>query len=280
MATNPLRIAYRDAIKRADWLDWAFGHYLGSAQHPRGDILTHYRHARREMRTVLRERRAQMLADAADVLAGLRQLLLGTAREAMGASAEQGRESAMVQLGAFLEDGVQFNPARAAIDVTPQVQAVLSDYDHQRSLILSIAQGGGDVVTEITGDDRRVGLMTPAGLISTATRAIGDAVGNGFASYAGRDRAEGFGWMKQPIPNIDSRTTETCLRVAGQKQLFDDKFKLTGEPRFADEMDWSPFHWYCRTSVVLYLPDYDDGLTARLTGRAKAERERREEESE
>ncbi len=41
-------------------------------------------------------------------------------------------------------------------------------------------------------------------------------------------------------------------------------FHLEGTPRFADELDWSPFHYYCRTSIALYLPEYDDGITARM----------------
>ena len=35
-------------------------------------------------------------------------------------------------------------------------------------------------------------------------------------------------------------------------------------PAYACELDWPPFHAWCRTSVALYLPKFDDGLTARM----------------
>ena len=72
------------------------------------------------------------------------------------------------------------------------------------------------------------------------------------------------GFQKQAIAALDAHTTDCCLRVHGQIQPLDGLFHLTGEPRFADNMDWSPFHWNCRTSVALYKPDYDDGLTEKM----------------
>ena len=76
---------------------------------------------------------------------------------------------------------------------------------------------------------------------------------------------------------MDNRVTDCCLRAHGQVQPFDTKFQLTGYPRFADELAWTPFHWYCRTSVALYQPQFDDGFTDRLIDSAKtvlSERER------
>jgi hypothetical protein len=106
------------------------------------------------------------------------------------------------------------------------------------------------------------------------------AVSASFASTVGREPGQAFGWMKQTIPAIDERTTDCCLRAAGQTRPINEKFKLTGEPRFADELDWTPFHWYCRTSVVLYLPDYDDGLTEKLREDVRVEREKRESDED
>ena len=46
---------------------------------------------------------------------------------------------------------------------------------------------------------------------------------------------------------------------------FDGNFRLTGEPRFQDKKYWSPFHWYCRTSVVrVPLAQADDDVTAKI----------------
>jgi hypothetical protein len=59
------------------------------------------------------------------------------------------------------------------------------------------------------------------------------------------------------------------LQVHGQIQPLDKPFRLTGTPRYADEMDWPAFHWYCRTSGVLYQEQYDDGLTERMRNGAR-----------
>jgi hypothetical protein len=86
----------------------------------------------------------------------------------------------------------------------------------------------------------------------------------------------GGGFKKQAVAAIDHRTTETCLNVHGQIQPLEGKFQLTGSPRYADEMDWSPFHAYCRTSIVLYQDVFDAGITDRLRASAAsmlAERE-------
>jgi hypothetical protein len=52
-------------------------------------------------------------------------------------------------------------------------------------------------------------------------------------------------------------TTECCLRVHGQIQPIDQPYRLTGQPRFADEMMFPAFHWRCRSSSVAYHPLYD-----------------------
>lgn len=64
-------------------------------------------------------------------------------------------------------------------------------------------------------------------------------------------------WSHQAIAAIDERTTDCCLRVHGQIQPVDAPFKLTGTPRFADEMKAPPFHWFCRTSQTLYVKEFE-----------------------
>ncbi len=91
-------------------------------------------------------------------------------------------------------------------------------------------------------------------------------------------------YKKQAIAAIDERTTDCCLRVHGQIQPLDEPFKLEGEPRFADEVDSPPFHWYCRTAVALYterleergIPTSEMTEAARLELKARAETGRRE----
>lgn len=277
MAANPLRIAHQDALKRAKWLDWAFGSFFGSKQHPRGQVLSHYRKARREMGDVLKADRRTKRGEVIDVLNDLKREVRRTASDAMAAGAEQGAESAARQLAAYAQDGVSYNAAIGVARIDSPVATVMADYDKQASAVMSLVDGfTGNISSEIVGDDSRVGILQPAGLIATATRALGNAMGAGFTAYVGAQPAQDFGWGKQPIPAIDDRTTDTCLRVAGQKRALDEPFHLTGTPRFADDMQWTPFHWYCRTSVALYLQTYDDGLTQALREDVRAERQNRE----
>lgn len=59
-------------------------------------------------------------------------------------------------------------------------------------------------------------------------------------------------YRRQAIAAIDKRTTQCCLNVHGQIVDMDKPFKLTGTPRYGSELMWAPFHWRCRTSIVLY----------------------------
>ena len=112
-------------------------------------------------------------------------------------------------------------------------------------------------------------------MVNVGTDALTKSVSASFANTVGREPAQEFGWHKQVMAAIDDRTTECCLTACGQAVKVNAKFHLTAEPRFADEMDWVPFHWYCRSSVALYLPQYDDGLTEQLRERVAEERAKR-----
>lgn len=85
-------------------------------------------------------------------------------------------------------------------------------------------------------------------------------------------------YKKQAIATIDERTTDCCLRVHGQIQPLDKPFKLTGTPRFSDRVPDPPFHWYCRTTEVLYNEKFEEfGIsTAQIRDAANAEIEARD----
>ena len=69
-------------------------------------------------------------------------------------------------------------------------------------------------------------------------------------------------YKKQAIATIDERTTDCCLKVHGQIQPLEKDFRLTGTPRFADKVPDPPFHWYCRTTEVLYNEKLEEfGIT-------------------
>lgn len=110
------------------------------------------------------------------------------------------------------------------------------------------------------------------------------AVANGFVGnlLGAGQRSSGQEWDKQAIAAIDERTTNCCLRVHGQVVNFNAKFKLTGTPRFRDEMQWSPFHYFCRTSVTTYIPEFEgigEATTDEMRSAARDELAAREDGS-
>ena len=278
MPTNPLTVAHKDALKLAEWIAWATGHYFGSTQHPRGEVLNVYRKARRDMSGALKAKRHTLRGEAREILADTRAKLDTITTAAVRDAVQHGRTSALTQLAAYADDGVQYTPQMLPAIVEELQRAPMAEFDRQALQILGMIAGGGDVRTAIVGDAGRVGIFSPAPVVNVGADSVTKSVAASFAETVGREPAQEFGWMKQPIPAIDDKTTETCLNVAGQVVKVDAKFHLTGEPRFADDMDWSPFHYFCRTSVALYLPQYDDGITAKLRDDVKAERVRREAE--
>lgn len=85
-------------------------------------------------------------------------------------------------------------------------------------------------------------------------------------------------YQKQAIATIDERTTDCCLQVHGQIQPLDEPFQLSGTPRYADEIQDPPFHWYCRTSEALYHEAFEEvGIpTSKMRDAADAELQARE----
>lgn len=100
----------------------------------------------------------------------------------------------------------------------------------------------------------------------------------GYMMLFNEQEPDGVQYKKQAIATIDERTTDCCLRVHGQIQDLDDPFILTGTPRYADEIQDPPFHWYCRTSETLYHEELEQigTPTSEMVDAAKAELDARE----
>lgn len=83
--------------------------------------------------------------------------------------------------------------------------------------------------------------------------------------------------QKQVVASVQADTTETCLRAHGQVRPLDENFELTGEPRFADEMLHTPFHWNCRSAIAAWHPVFERGgmTTSSMRDDAAAELRRR-----
>lgn len=84
------------------------------------------------------------------------------------------------------------------------------------------------------------------------------------------------GIQKQLVAAINGDTTQTCLRAHGQIQPVDEPYQLSGQPRFAREMQYPGFHWNCRSASVMYHPAYESGALNTATMRRQAQRQRQE----
>ena len=79
------------------------------------------------------------------------------------------------------------------------------------------------------------------------------------------DGREQTDYQRQACCAIDERTTNCCLNVHGQIVEMKGKFHLIGYPSFAMFMENPPFHWYCRTAIVLYHAKMDDyGISTQM----------------
>ena len=251
---------------------------LGTKEHPRGRILAAYRNAHRALRDVFRRVQGpQAIYEAREVLEALRREVLGVGGQALDEAIALGRRQAEVERQVW-----ELDPLDMA---TPNARAMMDGWiatvDEQIAYALAVLATEGDPVL-ILGDDERVGRLrysdtTRAGALWVATAAM-QAL---WVSLQGPQESSGLSWSKEVIATIDERTTDCCLNAHGQVVPFDSDFKLTGTPRYADELDWSPFHDYCRTSIASVPTELaEDDLTRQMRDAARAELEARERTGE
>jgi hypothetical protein len=261
---NPLEKAVRSAIRANEQIG-KLNDRLGSADRPSGVVLAAYRNANRAMRSALTEQ-APLLA-AREVMNQLRATLHSGVGQVLRDAAEFGRDEAIRQLGFY---GAKPAPDQTiSISLSQQADAalaaVLANVDAQQAAIEALLIAGAQDDAMIVGDASRTGILRPSNVLPSAnywTAALvadlfsGTVSGSPTLAQAGQPR-----WKKQVIAALDMHTTDCCLQAHGQVQPLDHPFHLTGTPRFADNLDWTPFHWGCRSSVAIYLDIYDDGLT-------------------
>jgi len=276
---NPNATALRAARADNRYLQTLFNRYIGTAEHPRGKLLTAYRHARAQIAALAKAGHRGAEREIREVLRVLEYELRTIGLEVIGDAARRGQASAREQLAGYVEDGATVAVAGEGVDLPAMVNSWMAEYERQRTAALGMLALGTDPMVLI-GDAIRPGLLQPAPIAKSGANWISTALGAGVANWLiGRDKRKGAGMVydKQAIAALDERTTDCCLRVHGQIVPFDKKFKLVGTPRFADELEWSPFHWYCRTSVAMYHEMFEYGETERMEYRAKVELEARAE---
>ena len=245
---------------------------LGTQEHPRGRVLVAYRNAHRALRDVYRRRATLWRFEVEEVLTGFRREVLSAAVHALGQGVEVGTEQARAELQAWMgEAGVVTLPP----DFSAALQAWMAELDWQVAGVRAVVASGSDDVELIVGGGDRSGFLQPGPVVRGGARWVVSVAGDAWLGTIG-SQVPAFEWYKQAVAAIDERTTDCCLRVHGQAVRLDEQFRLTGTPRFADRLAWSPFHWYCRTSVVLVPADeVEDELTRRMRTAAEAELARR-----
>lgn len=250
---------------------------MGTSAHPRGGVLVAYRNALRALATALDAGQMERAWQVAEVLKSLRREVLETTKPIIKDSATAAAHTAVVQLEAYGIDAGGRPTDTIALSVIDQAMlAITATLDAQIAGAQAMAATGASKAL-IIGDEDRQGVLIPVAITAAA------------AFWAVRAASTTWDWIatnwggtrqtfyKQAIAAIDERTTDCCLEVHGQVQPMDEPFKLTGTPRYADELDEPPFHWNCRTAMALVTPDdADDQLSQEMRDAARAESNVRE----
>lgn len=261
MATNPLKKAISSGIRMNERIGDLFAG-VGTSEHPRGSVLTDYRNARRLLQSALKEN--NRIGAVTDVLRTLRRNLQADISSSFSDAIELGSEESKKQLGFY--DIKVTKSIRLTDETQTALDAVLTRFDSQSAAIRALVLTDADDM-QILGDEDRVGVLSASEITAAAAYWATFLIWNAFDQS--NTINSGLNFQKQAVAAIDMRTTDCCLRVHGQIQPFNKPFKLTGTPRFADEMDHPGFHWWCRTSEVLYLAEYDDGFTKQMRDSAR-----------
>ncbi len=270
--------AYKSALKANEDARRLFAR-LGVSMSTRGVVVVAYRQARRALDDVQSTRAlVDTLVDLrAQVESGVRAVLVDAVTQS---ETRAERELALLDVP-FVPRLDERGQTAGDTLVDTSVESVLAPLDEQVRRIRAMASVGTLDKSLVLGDEARVGLLSPAPVLKAGAVMLATIMASSFASSlssslrsAGESRDE---YAKQAIAAIDERTTDCCLRVTGQVVPLDGKFHLTGEPRFADELDSPPFHWWCRTAVALvHVKQVDDSLTREIRDAARAERDARD----
>lgn len=263
--------AIASALAAGDRLQTLF-EALGSKGHPTRGVWAAFGMARQTLRGYLGDLRL-----VNRTLAQLRETTLNAIEKQILSAVRTGERQAARELAIYddLPTALLTNDAFDTL-VAAAMVAVSADLDALLAQVRAMVMTGVEeqvILGDESGD--RTGVLRPAGTVNvgavwTASSAWGayDRTVQQAVSESG-DEAR---WMKQAIAAIDPRTTDCCLRVSGQTVPLKGKFRLTGTPRFANEMDGPPFHHFCRSATALVRAENaDDDLTQRMQAAAQAE---------
>lgn len=241
---------------------------LGTADAPRGRIIRAYANAKRALKG-----NTDDLGALTEALQELKLSVEASIRDAAAKSINSGLKQARAMLNVYDE------PFQAVDTQMIEELAVRLVVD-QANLQINAAEAGlrAGLLTEeqVIGDAGRVGLLSYGVVLKAASQWLANAHNSTYEQVLTKSVKQVY--VKQAIAAIDERTTDCCLKVSGQVQPLNKKFILTGTPRYADEMERPPFHWYCRTTTAMVLEqDADDEHTREIRAAAQAELTVREE---
>jgi len=243
---------------------------IGTSQNPRGLVLSAYRAA---LRSLKGKTGSQVLMD--DSLITLRLSVLEAIKQILSKGLDIGMNQAETELKLWAVK------AFGRIDTVDEAaNAIVNIVDSQIQSAWAMSRMGAEEAV-ILGNAKRIGLLNPTVVTREAARYAALTVNSAYDNVIKESlkmAGDSEQFKKQAIAAIDDKTTDCCLRVHGQIVPLDGKFKLTGEPRFADEMDRPGFHWWCRSAMVL-VPAWTpkDQLTLDMEKAASNELRAREE---
>lgn len=268
MAKNPLVAAHNSAVR----MNATIGDFMartGSSTHPRGFVTTAYRNARRALQSALQENDSRPAAR--DVFAGLKATVRSAALAQLLEAQQAGMNESVKQLALYgVDGGVPYQTQHSYDVANGAADAIIAKIDEQEKLC-DLMLLTGATHEKIIGDENRVGVLRASDVAVTVGTWAAVCLWDAFSAWT-NSRASvvrGYAYQKQVVAALDARTTDCCLKAHGQIQPMDQAFHLTGTPRFADYVDWTPFHWNCRTSIALYLPGYDGGITEAMRESAR-----------
>lgn len=261
---NPHKLAVDSGIRANDTIGTFFTR-IGTAEHPRGFVVSSYRNANRALKTAIGE--PSPILAVSEVINELRRTVKSDSDSMLTEAQGSGIEEAARQLRIY---GVKTSPPSVSTDTAERqavVDAIISRIDAQEAAIRAMLMTGADP-SQIVGDEERKGILKDSDITALLAAWAASLFWTAFTGWADAHQGS-IGFQKQAVAALDARTTDCCLRVHGQIQPMNKPFHLTGMPRFADYMDWPGFHWWCRTSGVLVPPDSEDELTATMRSDAR-----------
>lgn len=277
MPTSQTQKAIRSGLRMNERMGGLFAD-IGNSANPEGRIAVLYRDARFSIIGALAS------GASASVIQGILNRLKSDVQREIAAifnsSINLGVEEARWQLELY--EANVLGGINLTTEKDSALKAILARFDSQYAAILALLTVDASD-EQIVGDENRNGVFNGLEIMEAIAYWAAFLVWQAFDNMIENSRNSAGNRIenlfKMAVAVIDDRTTDCCLRVHGQIQPLDGMFKLTGTPRFADEMDYPQFHRYCRTSPVLYSPELDPGgaQRAKLLDESKHELKARED---